>query len=208
MVLGIVGFGVWFKTLGYDSWILFNVFGAFAMGGLIAAMLNDKARVERHKWALSTFFVVSSIVGFSYVRWYYTVPVNWDRSWMVWRDSLQNFGFYTIHFGIVGFVAVNAGRWFLAPLRLKELSFLGEISYGMYLYHMPIFWLIGGFWIQTNEPWIVWAGKIAVTFVVATLSYRYIEKPILRLKDWFPYGTSQVVEAPSQPSRSAIPQPG
>jgi peptidoglycan/LPS O-acetylase OafA/YrhL len=29
--------------------------------------------------------------------------------------------------------------------------------------------------------------KIALTFLAATLSYRYIEQPILSLKDRFPY---------------------
>ena len=189
MVMGIVAFGLWFKTLGYDTWILFNIFGAFALGALAAAILNDKPRVERNRYALSLFFLVSGAIGFAYVRWFYTVPVSWSRDWMVWRDSLQNFAYYTIHFGIVGFVATNAGSWFLAPLRMRELTYLGEISYGMYLYHLPIFWLVGGFWIQQNEPYMIWVAKIALTFVVATLSYRYIEKPILSLKDWFPYGS-------------------
>jgi len=207
MVLAILGFGVWFKTLGYHTWILPNVFGAFALGGLIAAMLNDRGRVERNRGKLSAFFLASSLVGLGYVRWYYTVPVsNWSHSWMLWRDSLQNFAFYTIHFGIVGFVASNAGRWFLAPLRMKELTYLGEVSYGLYLFHMPVYWLVGGFFIQTGEPWTMWVCKIALTFVVATLSYRYVEKPILTLKDWFPYGPKKEGEA-ARPAAPTVPQP-
>ena len=201
MTLAIIGFGLWFKTLGYDTWILFNVFGAFALGALVAAMLDDKARVERNRAAFSAFFLMSGVLGFFYVRWYYTVPVpGWPRSWMVWRDSIQNFAFYTVHFGIVGFVATNAGRWFLAPLRMRELTYLGEISYGMYLYHMPVYWLVGGYWIQQDEPWTMWVAKIALTFVVATLSYRYLEKPILSLKERFPY-------EPKPEAVSAIPRP-
>ena len=197
MVMGIVAFGLWFKTLGYDSWILFNVFGAFALGGLIAAILDDKPRVERNRFALSLFFLVAGAAGFAYVRWYYTVPpTGWSREWLVWRDSAQNFAFYTIHFGIVGFVATNAGGWFLAPLRMRELTYLGEISYGMYLYHMPVYWLVGGYSIPHDEPWMIWVAKIALTFVVATLSYRYIERPILSLKDWFPYGSKPETAGP------------
>ncbi len=213
MVLAIIGFGMWFKTLGYDTWILFNTFGAFALGGLVAALLEDKARVERYKAAFTTFFLIAGAVGFFYVRWYYTVPVsNWPRSWMVWRDSLQNFGFYTIHFGIVGAVAVNAGSRLLAPLRMRELTYLGEISYGMYLYHLPVYWWMGGNWIQIGEPKMMWIAKIAVTFVVATLSYRYIELPILGLKDRFPYGRKlePAALAPivaAAPATSAIRQP-
>ncbi len=207
MVLAILGFGAWFKTLGYHTWILPNVFGAFALGGLIAALLDDKAKVERNRLGLSAFFLASSAAGLAYVVWYYRVPVSdWPRSWMLWRDSFQNFGFYTIHFGLVGFVATNAGRWFLAPLRIRELTHLGEVSYGMYLYHMPIYWLVGGYWIQTNEPWTMWVTKIALTFAVATLSFRYIEKPILGLKEWFPYRSREAVEA-SRPPAPAVRQP-
>ncbi len=211
MVLAIVGFGLWFKTQGFDTWILFNNFGAFALGGLIAAMLEDKARVERNRLGLTAFFLAASVVGFAYVRWFYTVEVSsWPRSWMLWRDSILNFGFYTIHFGIVGAVAVNAGSRVLAPLRMKELTHLGEISYGMYLYHLPIYWLMGGYWIQIGEPWTIWVAKIAVTFVVATLSYRYIEQPILTLKDRFPYGRKPEpaeAPAPARPAVSAVRQP-
>ncbi len=210
MALAILGFGVWFKTLGYDMWILFNVFGAFAFGALIAALLEDGVRVERRRSAFSAFFAISGVLGFAYVRWYYTVPVSdWQRSWMVWRDSLQNFAFYAIHFGIVGFVATNAGRWFLAPLRMRELTYLGEISYGMYLYHLPIYWLVGGYWIQQNEPWTMWVAKIALTFVAASLSYRYLERSILSLKERFPYEPrpESVPAVPRPKMRDARPRP-
>jgi len=210
MVFAILGFGVWFKTLGYHTWILPNVFGAFAMGGLIAAMLNDKERVARFRPLLSVFFIASGVAGFAYVRWYYTTPPpSWMAPYDMYRHSLQNFAFYTLHFGIVGFVATNAGAWFLAPLRMKELSFLGEISYGLYLFHMPVYWFVNSYWIQVNEPWPMWVAKIAITFVVATLSYHYFEKPILKLKDYFPYGPSvdRTKVAEAKPPVSAIRQP-
>ena len=152
MVMGIVAFGLWFKTLGYDTWI----FSTSSAPSPLAPWSRRSSTTSRGSsgtgLALSLFFLVSGALGFAYVRWYYTVPVGWSRGWMVWRDSVQNFAFYTIHFGIVGFVATNAGRWFLAPLRMRELTYLGEISYGMYLYHLPVFWLVGGYWIQQGEP--------------------------------------------------------
>jgi peptidoglycan/LPS O-acetylase OafA/YrhL len=205
MVLGILGFGVWFKTLGYQGWILLNVCGAFALGALIAAILNDRPRVERHRYAFSSFFLVAGSLGFAYLYWYYTVwPFGWSPERMAWRDSLQNFAYYTIHFGIVGYVATNAGRWILAPLRMRELTYLGEISYGMYMYHLPVYWLVGGYWIHLGEPWTMRVTKITLTFIVATLSYRYIEQPILSLKDRFPY---EPRPGARPPTASAIPQP-
>jgi peptidoglycan/LPS O-acetylase OafA/YrhL len=197
MALGVVGFGVWFKTLGYDSWILFNACGAFALGALIAAILGGRTRLGCHRLAASLFFLASGSLGFSYLYWSFTVPpVGWSPSGMAWRDSLNNFAFYAVHFGIVGLVAANAGAWFLAPLRMRELTYLGEISYGVYLYHMPVFWLVGGYRVQQGEPWMMGVAKVALTFIVATLSYRYIEKPILSLKDRFPYRERPVTYQP------------
>ena len=188
LALGVVGFGLWFKTLGYDSWILPNVVGAFALGALLAAILRDKTRVDRNRPVLSLFFLAVGSIGFAYLRWFHTVlPVGWSPAWMAWRDSLMNFAYYAIHSGIVGFVATNAGAWFLAPLRMRELTYLGEISYGMYLYHLPVFWLVGGYWIHVGEPWTMGVAKVTLTFIAATLSYRSIERPFLALKDHFPY---------------------
>ncbi len=202
VALGIVGFGLWFKTLGYDTWILFNVCGAFALGALIAAILNDRPRVERHRYAVSLFFLVSGLLGFAYLYWYHTVlPPGWSPVRMAWRDSLYSFAFYAVHFGIVGYVATNAGSWLLAPLRMRELTYLGEISYGMYLYHIPVYWLVGGYRVHMGEPWTMWVTKIALTFLVATLSYRYIEQPILSLKNWFPYQPRPDARAPASAVR-------
>ena len=200
----------WFKTLRYDTQILPSVVGAFALGGLIAAMLQDKARVARFRPLLSLFFLISGLAGFAYVRWYYTQPApEWMWPYGAWRDSLQNMAFYTMHFGIVGFVATNAGAKFLAPLRMKELGFLGEISYGMYFYHLPIYWLVDGYWIQHSQPWTMGACKIGLTFVAAVLSYHYLELPILRLKDYFPYDKRDRVaaEVPTPAVVAAAPSP-
>lgn len=205
MALGVVGFGLWFKTLGYDTWILFNSCGAFALGALIAAILNDRPRVDRNRFALSWFFLAAGASGLAYLYWYFTVPpLNWSPGRLAWRDSFYNFAYYSVHFGIVGYVSTNAGAWFLAPLRMRELTYLGEVSYGMYLYHLPVYWVIGGYWVQIGEPWTMWVTKIALTFLVATVSYRYFERPILSLKEWFPYGPGH--DAGATPAR-AIRQP-
>ncbi len=52
---------------------------------------------------------------------------------------------------------------------------LGEISYGVYLYHWPIFLLIPG----GSLPRVVtFALQLAVTLAVAEASYRFLEQPI------------------------------
>jgi peptidoglycan/LPS O-acetylase OafA/YrhL len=208
LTLGVIGFGLWFRTLGYDSWILPSNLGALALGGLIAGLLIDERRVARNRAGLSLSFLVAALVGLAYVRWYDKIPVSdWPRSWMLWRESLRTFGFSAIPFGIVGLVAINAGSKLLAPLRGRELSFLGEISYGLYLYHRPVYWLVGGYTIQVDEPWTMGVAKIALTFVVAALSYQYLEKPILALKDRLPYGSKDAANGKIPPPSPTVRRP-
>ncbi|MFN8626317.1 MAG: acyltransferase family protein [Candidatus Binatia bacterium] len=62
-------------------------------------------------------------------------------------------------------------------LRFAPLRWLGLVSYGVYLYHWPIFlWLSPE---RTGLPLVpLFAVRVAVTIPVAVVSYRLIEQPI------------------------------
>lgn len=64
-------------------------------------------------------------------------------------------------------------------LSLRPLGFLGEVSYGLYLWHWPIFGLL------TSErthlpPWLVLVLRLVASLMAAALSYRFLEMPIRR----------------------------
>ena len=70
----------------------------------------------------------------------------------------------------------------------RQLIYLGKISYGLYVFHLPCrevaAWLLGG--IRHGllfRPLL----QMALTILVASLSYRYFEKPFLRLKARFEF---------------------
>jgi len=66
-------------------------------------------------------------------------------------------------------------------LERGPLVFVGKISYGLYLYHFPIFRLLQplGRPHSVVSRLLVLALQLSVTFVVAVISYRVIERPIL-----------------------------
>jgi peptidoglycan/LPS O-acetylase OafA/YrhL len=67
-------------------------------------------------------------------------------------------------------------------LSLRPALWIGERSYGMYLWHLPIYLIIGDLsWSRGRID----ATRVALTFVAAALSYRFIEQPFLRLKTRF-----------------------
>ncbi|MCA8951561.1 MAG: acyltransferase [Planctomycetes bacterium] len=75
-------------------------------------------------------------------------------------------------------IAGSFGRqWFVRPLQLAPLRGIGRISYGLYLYHFPLYVAVMG---GRQTP-----GRLALalllTFAVAIASYWLVERPLLRL---------------------------
>jgi peptidoglycan/LPS O-acetylase OafA/YrhL len=90
-------------------------------------------------------------------------------------------------------VAVGVGIAFLlgpAPklmkvfLEMPVLVWIGRLSYGLYLWHIPLYAFCYG--RVQHYPLIVrLAVEFGLTFVAASLSHYFIEKPFLRLKHRF-----------------------
>lgn len=71
----------------------------------------------------------------------------------------------------------------------RQLEFLGNLSYSMYVYH-PLFVLLffNIFYARlplSVYPIVAYIVVIGVTILVSLLSYQFLEKPFLRLKDRF-----------------------
>lgn len=65
-------------------------------------------------------------------------------------------------------------------LSLAPLRWIGQRSYGIYLWHWPL-WVLAHYLLGPNlAPWVGFA-LILLTFVVAGLSYMYVEEPVRRL---------------------------
>jgi peptidoglycan/LPS O-acetylase OafA/YrhL len=73
---------------------------------------------------------------------------------------------------------LHGGGLSVAALSWGPLRYVGRISYGLYLYSMPIFILAK----SEKLPHVPTIVLIPVVFVVAGLSYEFVEKPCLRLK--------------------------
>lgn len=73
---------------------------------------------------------------------------------------------------------------------VRPLRFLGEISYGLYVYHLPVIMIVSSSWLASAsistplQKAIVWT---LLTILVGTLSWYLFERPINRCKRFFPY---------------------
>ena len=112
---------------------------------------------------------------------------------------------------LIGNVVLGSPAPLLRVLEHRFVVWIGKISYGLYLWHVPVFWLVtdhvGGLRFLFLLPL-----EIGLTFAIATASYYLVELPIVRKKSRFtprrdavssPHGT-----APSPlPGQASVPSP-
>lgn len=67
------------------------------------------------------------------------------------------------------------------------LVWIGRRSYGLYIYHLSIVFALEAARVPKNNFNLLYvtALRLALTFLVAALSYRFLEKPFLNLKEQF-----------------------
>lgn len=73
--------------------------------------------------------------------------------------------------------------WLARGLALRPLTALGRISYGIYLWHFPVFLRLGALSFHDEvHPWPAVVGAWAATLAVSVASYAIVERPALALK--------------------------
>lgn len=185
-------------------------FDAFMLGGLLALREELIARLSRRVFVL----LAAAILGVVAVA----LVVNdaslaaqgllgsglagTDFSEMAqWRLSATSFGIavdasenmshvwlYSL-LALASFVLIAGVIRFAGNADLPLMNAIGKVSYGMYLYHLP---LVAGFDRvmqrlavpkHSAAGVLCFVALVAVTWGVAALSYAWIERPFLRLKE-------------------------
>ncbi|MEK8128193.1 acyltransferase [Paenibacillus filicis] len=110
---------------------------------------------------------VGGILLYTYPHWFFK-EVEWIHLDVI-NDWVTLLGA-----GILICLALTA-KSFSTFLRLKPIHHLGKISYSFYLYHMIV--LVGLFFLfhEKMPIWLIWVGTLVISWIISTLSYRYIE---------------------------------
>lgn len=95
--------------------------------------------------------------------------------------------------GMLSWIIVRAGQSHpvCVALRFKPIVYLGTISYSIYLFHLPMYFMVrsvlhkttGGL-SELSQMWIIAICSIAATIAFSALSWKYYERPILGFKDF------------------------
>lgn len=76
-------------------------------------------------------------------------------------------------------VAAAAGRSLSAALSSRPLRFTGRISYGIYLYHLPIYYLLLNY-VPGRSPYFYGPAVLAASLLAAATSWTLLELPIIQ----------------------------
>lgn len=98
---------------------------------------------------------------------------------LLWRGVLAACGVASAV--VVVLVAERRRTWLAPVLTFRGLTYLGAISYGLYLWHWPIFVVLDSRRVGFGGPGLLGV-RLAVTLVVTWISYYLLEQPIRHLK--------------------------
>jgi peptidoglycan/LPS O-acetylase OafA/YrhL len=71
---------------------------------------------------------------------------------------------------------------FRTPASLRRLAAPGDVSYGVYVYAFPVQQSLSALWGSALSPGAMFALAAPITYALALLSWRLIERPALRLR--------------------------
>ncbi len=139
------------------------------------------AEVPRPGRFTSTLLLVAASAGLSLVLWA-TVAANSNSSWP------YHGGFLVVAVAtaaLLACVTVLPKSPLALALSLPPVRYLGRISYGLYLWHWPVFLVLDSERLDLFG-WALFAVRVAVALSLAVLSFHLLELPIRRgaLRSW------------------------
>jgi peptidoglycan/LPS O-acetylase OafA/YrhL len=154
---------------GYYS--TFSRAGELLLGGLIAVALRESPVIRNR--AASILVEVGALASLGYLAWQFRYATPFDA-------GLYRGGFYLVAIAtaIIIVAALQPTSRIVRPaFAWRPLAAIGLVSYGVYLYHVPLFR-----WMSPEatglSTWPLLAARLAVLAVMAIASYLLIEMPV------------------------------
>jgi peptidoglycan/LPS O-acetylase OafA/YrhL len=110
-----------------------------------------------------------------------TFTLNRQRMWL-YKGGLTALALCAA--AVIVLVVVSPEGVVSRALSWRPLESLGHISYGLYLWHLPIF-VVTRFAVPTVSQVVLVPIMAALSIGVAAASYHYVEQPFLRAKERF-----------------------
>lgn len=165
----------WLISLGFSGAAIGRIYNGLdcRMAGLLlgagCTLLGQSVRARLAPYLPATG--VAAVVGMSL---------------LLFLSAMQHpkeFALFTVVASLLAALLIIAvdGGWCRRALSLKPIVELGRYSYGVYLWHYPLIVVVTFY--RLSAPWLL--ATIPATLIVASLSFHFVERPILRLKTRF-----------------------
>jgi peptidoglycan/LPS O-acetylase OafA/YrhL len=174
---------------------------ALLLGVLAALLLRDERWRERFRNSGVAFYTCIPVflLGLGFLTM---------RAWNLTTSIMKTAGYTWVglfYVTILLFVLARPESILSKCLRMKWLCWLGTLAYGIYLFHIGILYLLFGLiWghaptLDCIPAFLVTLAALALTLLLAMISWRYFEQPLLRLgrEAVFDFGKVPPLEAPA-----------
>lgn len=157
-------------------------FESVLLGLMVGLGLYDQTLKKLPGWmsALMGMAMLGSIALLPYIK-----VISWH---LMVIYPLVGLGTSLLVYSVVRFKDQTWIRWIGA----KPLAYLGKISYGLYLYHLPTLVLVGNLaqrvmsdTKQGVKSALIFVLALAITLIASIISFEVFEKPFLVLKKRF-----------------------
>jgi peptidoglycan/LPS O-acetylase OafA/YrhL len=173
------------SRLKHSGALFLAAFGLTAASGLANALVSHFLRGGVDIWAFG--YPMYLVEGYQYV----------------WGYSLLNL------VSALAIICTLQGLPLTRALEIPGLVRIGKVSYGIYVYHLPILLLGQWCFLRSGFQWnlvsraLFFPIYLAVVLAVAEASFRWLEAPFLRLKDLWRRGARTEAASLIGRSRSA-----
>ena len=160
-----------YKNVITAFWSTFSI-DCMAIGGIYAILLFQKSKLLKLLKNNILFYLTIIVTVILMLKGIYIPKFHYE--------------FYSILFGII-ILNFAANDTIKISLENKIFNYLGNISYGLYMYH-PIGIVLAlaiSISIGFTTNWFIYPLSFTLTIIIAGFSYKYFESFFLKFKDKF-----------------------
>ncbi|WP_427870898.1 acyltransferase family protein [Leucobacter luti] len=155
---------------GSDTHVFGLLLGA-ALAMLVTRMVPDPAPAALTP-VRQAGLIAATALGLGILGWLaWTLPEGSPASFQGGFQLATGAALLTV------WAVTREGAWAGRALDVAPLRWVGERSYGIYLWHWPLLLIIGKA-LGPGQAWATAALTLACTILVSAVSYRYVEQPV------------------------------
>ncbi len=191
ILISLFGVRLWVWLMHFPNLYYYNLFPFTRIDGIcvgsIVAILNSYSSGFLSK---KTKFIIYITIGINLIFYIFNYTNNNQLPYL----ALFGYTSVAVFMGLIINKVIHEEFQFINDfLNLSFLRFIGKVSYGLYVFHWPIYRGIGPFISEWSGRFIdqLYASFLAsiitsfLALIICWLSFKYFETPFLKMKTRF-----------------------